>query len=102
MRVRPASCVARVGLARWSLRKPVEEVKEMDREQLMVQLPAVNGWVTSSFSNGGGACVEAVELPSGQVAWRNSNDPGDGVAFARRAAWNAFVIGGSAERMQTV
>jgi Domain of unknown function (DUF397) len=74
----------------------------MDREQLMAQSASIVGWVKSSFSNGAGACVEAVELPSGQVAWRNSNDPGDGVAFARRAAWNAFVIGVSADRMQTV
>ena len=53
-------------------------------------------WVKSSLSFSNGACVEVAVDQDGQVAARNSRDPGGPVLRFTRAEWDAFL--GGAER----
>ncbi|HET9255095.1 MAG TPA: DUF397 domain-containing protein [Pseudonocardiaceae bacterium] len=48
-------------------------------------------WRKSSFSNPHGNCVEWAEMTAGQVAVRNSRDPGGCVQIYPRAVMAAFV-----------
>lgn len=50
-------------------------------------------WRTSSFSNGGGLCVEVAPLADGRIAVRNSNHPEAGVVFFTRPEMNAWLSG---------
>jgi hypothetical protein len=51
-------------------------------------------WFTSSYSNGGGACVEVAFLGGGEVAVRDTKDQGAGPVLRFTAAeWSAFVDG---------
>ncbi|MEU3555732.1 DUF397 domain-containing protein [Streptomyces fragilis] len=62
-------------------------------------------WVTSSYSNNGGQCVEvAVNLvPSrGVVPVRDSKDPAGAVLSLPAAAFSAFVAGVKADAFRTV
>ncbi len=48
-------------------------------------------WRTSSFSNGGGECVEVALLDDGRTAVRNSNHPDAGVVLFTRAEMDAYL-----------
>jgi len=50
-------------------------------------------WRKSSFSNPSGNCVEAADLPAGDVAVRNSRFPDGPALIFTRAEWDAFVLG---------
>jgi Domain of unknown function (DUF397) len=50
-------------------------------------------WRKSRHSGPSGNCVEAAELPSGQVAVRNSRYPDGPALVFTRAEWTAFVRG---------
>ncbi|MBV9141101.1 MAG: DUF397 domain-containing protein [Pseudonocardiales bacterium] len=50
-------------------------------------------WRKSSFSTGGGACVEVALLDDGRIAVRNSNDPDAEVVLFTRAEMNAWIKG---------
>ena len=50
-------------------------------------------WRKSSYSNGGGNCVEVADLSDGARALRDSKSPDDGVLILGREAWGAFVAG---------
>lgn len=55
--------------------------------------PGGASWRTSSYSQDGGACVEAAFLPDGGVALRHSKDPAGPVLRYTRPEWQAFVRG---------
>jgi Domain of unknown function (DUF397) len=61
-------------------------------------MPDTSGaaWRRSSFSNGGGNCVEVARLADGTTAVRNSNHPGDGTVFFTPAEMDAFIKGAKA------
>ena len=48
-------------------------------------------WYKSSFSMSNGDCVEIAQLPSGQVAVRDSKNTGPMLTFSR-PDWRSFVI----------
>ncbi len=50
-------------------------------------------WRKSSFSNGGGDCVEVAPLDDGRIAVRNSNHPDAGVVFFTRSEMDAYIKG---------
>jgi len=51
-------------------------------------------WVKSSYSGPtGGNCVEIAFLADGDVAMRNSRDPGGPALIFTRAEWDAFLDG---------
>jgi hypothetical protein len=50
-------------------------------------------WRKSSFSTGGGDCVEVALLDDGRTAVRNSNDPDAGVVLFTRAEMDAWIKG---------
>lgn len=50
-------------------------------------------WLKSSFSGAQGECVEVAELPTGEVAMRNSRDPKGPALIYTRAEIAAFVAG---------
>ena len=50
-------------------------------------------WRTSSFSQGGGECVQTAFLPDGGVALRHSKDPDGSVLIYTRREWDAFLKG---------
>ena len=51
-------------------------------------------WIKSSHSGPtGGNCVEVAFLPSGEVAMRNSRDPGGPALVFTRPEWDAFLGG---------
>lgn len=50
-------------------------------------------WRTSSFSNGGGDCVEVALLDDGRTAVRNSNRPDADVVLFTRAEMDAYIKG---------
>lgn len=50
-------------------------------------------WRKSRYSNSQGNCVEMAELPDGQVAMRNSRDPGGPALVYTRAEIGALVAG---------
>ena len=50
-------------------------------------------WRKSSYSNGGGECVEVADLEDGTRALRDSKNPDDGMLTFDRQAWASFVAG---------
>ncbi|WP_369383353.1 DUF397 domain-containing protein [Streptomyces sp. cg36] len=50
-------------------------------------------WVKSRRSEANGTCVEAVGLPHGGVALRNSTDPGGPALIFTRAEMESFLDG---------
>ena len=50
-------------------------------------------WRKSSASNPSGNCVEAVALPDGLVALRNSREPGGAALVYTKAEMAAFLVG---------
>jgi hypothetical protein len=50
-------------------------------------------WMKSSYSGPQGNCVEVAYLSGGEVAMRNSRDPGGPALIFTGAVWNAFLIG---------
>ena len=50
-------------------------------------------WRKSSYSNGGGNCVEVADLADGTRALRDSKNPDDGVLIFDSQAWASFVAG---------
>ncbi|MGH3550213.1 MAG: DUF397 domain-containing protein [Pseudonocardiaceae bacterium] len=54
---------------------------------------ATAAWCTSSFSNGGGSCVEVALLGDGRTAVRNSHYPDAGVILFTRTEMDAWIKG---------
>ncbi|MCD0448751.1 DUF397 domain-containing protein [Actinocorallia sp. API 0066] len=54
---------------------------------------ASGGWLKSRRSNPSGNCVELSELPSGEIAMRNSRHPEGPVLVYTRAEIEAFIGG---------
>ncbi len=50
-------------------------------------------WRKSSFSNGGGSCVEVALLDDGRTAVRNSNHPDAGIVLFTRTEMDAYIKG---------
>jgi len=50
-------------------------------------------WRKSRHSNPSGNCVEAADLPAGEVAVRNSRFPDGPALIFTRAEWEAFIMG---------
>ena len=48
-------------------------------------------WRKSSYSNGGGECVEVADLEDGARALRDSKNPGNGILILGSEAWGSFV-----------
>jgi Domain of unknown function (DUF397) len=55
--------------------------------------PASLAWRKSSYSTGGGECVETAVLPDRRVAVRHSKQPGGTILLYSPAEWNAFLKG---------
>jgi hypothetical protein len=58
--------------------------------------PASLAWRKSSYSEGGGECVETAVLPDRRVAVRHSEHPGGAVLHYSPAEWSAFLAGAKA------
>ncbi|ROO88858.1 uncharacterized protein DUF397 [Actinocorallia herbida] len=54
---------------------------------------APGGWLKSRRSNPSGNCVELSELPTGEIAMRNSRHPDGPVLVYTRAEIEAFIGG---------
>ena len=50
-------------------------------------------FVTSTHTNGNGACVEVAVTPDGGRAVRDTKDREGGTQFYNRAEWAAFIAG---------
>jgi hypothetical protein len=50
-------------------------------------------WRRSTYSNGGGECVEVADLGDGSRALRDSKNPDNGVIIFGSDAWASFVAG---------
>jgi hypothetical protein len=50
-------------------------------------------WVRSSYSGPQGNCVEVAFLDGGEVALRNSRNPGGAALVFTRTEWEAFLSG---------
>jgi hypothetical protein len=55
--------------------------------------PASLAWHKSSYSEGGGECVETAVLADRRVAVRHSRHPGGAMLLYTPAEWNAFLKG---------
>ena len=55
--------------------------------------PASLAWRKSSYSEGGGECVETAVLPDRRVALRDSKQPDGAILLYTPAEWSAFVKG---------
>jgi hypothetical protein len=53
-------------------------------------------WRKSRYSNPSGNCVEAAQLPAGEVAVRNSRYPDGPALIFTSAEWEAFLLGARA------
>jgi hypothetical protein len=70
------------------------EGEEMTSDGLTVEQVDGLKWRRSSYSNGaGGMCVEAAQLPGGEVAVRNSRAPYGPVVTFTALEWGAFLLG---------
>ena len=58
--------------------------------------PASLAWRKSSYSEGGGECVETAVLPDRRVAVRHSKRPGTAVLLYSPAEWSAFLAAAKA------
>jgi hypothetical protein len=58
--------------------------------------PASLAWRKSSYSEGGGECVETAVLPDRRVALRDSKQPDGAIQLYTAAEWSAFVQGAKA------
>ena len=58
--------------------------------------PASLAWRKSSYSEGGGECVETAVLPDRRVALRDSKQPDGAILLYTAAEWSAFVKGAKA------
>jgi hypothetical protein len=58
--------------------------------------PASLAWRKSSYSDGGGECVETAVLPDRRVAVRDSKQPGGAIQLYTAAEWSDFVQGAKA------
>lgn len=58
-------------------------------------MPDLSGaaWRKSSFSNGGGQCVEVARLDDGTTAIRNSNHPNAGTLIITTSQMSGFLHG---------
>jgi hypothetical protein len=58
-------------------------------------MPADNAirWIKSSRSYSNGNCVQAAQLPGGQIGVRDSKDPDGPVLRFTPAEWDAFLAG---------
>lgn len=65
----------------------------MDGQQMLDVLRSELVWQKSRRSNPSGNCVEMAELPSGEIAVRNSRDPEGAVLVYTREEVEAFVGG---------
>jgi predicted secreted Zn-dependent protease len=50
-------------------------------------------WRKSTYSMGGGDCVQTAQLPTGEVAVRHSKAPDKGVLVFTTSEWRAFIAG---------
>ncbi|MEM8923501.1 MAG: DUF397 domain-containing protein [Actinomycetota bacterium] len=50
-------------------------------------------WIKSSYSNGGGQCVELASTADGEILARNSNRPDAGTIAFTKAEIEAFLAG---------
>jgi len=55
--------------------------------------PASLAWRKSSYSTGGGECVETAVLPDRRIAFRHSKHPDGAVLLYAPAEWRAFIAG---------
>ena len=55
--------------------------------------PASLSWHKSSYSTGGGECVETAVLPDRRVALRDSKQPDGAILLCTAAEWTAFLAG---------
>jgi hypothetical protein len=55
--------------------------------------PASLAWHKSSYSEGGGECVETAVLPDRRVALRDSKQPDGAILLYTAAEWSAFLTG---------
>jgi hypothetical protein len=55
--------------------------------------PASLAWRKSSYSTGGGECVETTVLSDRRVAVRHSKQPGGAILLYTAVEWNAFLKG---------
>jgi hypothetical protein len=58
--------------------------------------PASLSWHKSSYSTGGGECVETAVLPDRRVAVRDSKQPDGAILVSTAAEWSAFLAGAKA------
>ena len=58
--------------------------------------PASLAWRKSSYSTGGGECVETAVLPDRRVAVRDSKQPDGAILLYAPGEWRAFVAGAKA------
>ena len=58
--------------------------------------PASLAWRKSSYSEGGGECVETAVLPDRRVAVRDSKQPDGAILLYAPGEWRAFVAGAKA------
>jgi hypothetical protein len=58
--------------------------------------PASLAWRKSSYSEGGGECVETAVLPDRRVALRDSKQPDGAILLYTPAEWSAFLTGAKA------
>ncbi|MET8982580.1 DUF397 domain-containing protein [Streptomyces sp. NPDC004539] len=66
----------------------------MNRQPVTIKASSLAGvaWIKSSYSNGGGNCVEAAPLPA-TIALRDSKNPDGPALLVPGAAFRSFLAG---------